>query len=139
MPQVSTFAQFFGFSGSSSSGYVADGAIEYAGHLQLEQFGQDIVYVNENGSLSTFRAIVHKERKDKMQTEYGFEEVILRDVGFPSNNTSGRQTVLMLAEIRIGGVKYQIRSYEQRLDFWHCTLKRVNVGEVSRGSRRGKM
>lgn len=137
---VTTFCAFFrcGSSGGGSN-YTTNSSISYAGNLQLEHFGKDVDYVNENGSVSTFRAIIHKERIEKIQTENGYEELVLRDIGFPSDDTLGRVVVLLFAEMRINGVKYQVFASQLRIDFWHVTLKRVNVGEVSRPNRRGRM
>jgi hypothetical protein len=144
-PLVTTFCEFFGC-GSGGGGGSGGGSstnsensIDYAGNLQIEHFGRDVVYVNEDGTTATFLAIVHKERKEKNQTENGWEEMILRDVGFPANNTLGRETVLLHAEMRINDVKYQVTSPVRKTDFWHVTLKRVNVGEVSRPNRRGRV
>jgi hypothetical protein len=141
MAVVTSFCAFFGCGSSSSGGsnYTTNDSIAYTGQLQIEHFGKDVEYVNEDTTVSTFRAIVHKERIEKIQTENGYEELILRDVGFPSDNTTGRATVLRFAEMRINGTKYQVFASQLRSDFWHVTLKRVSVGEVSRSNRRGRM
>jgi hypothetical protein len=141
MAVVTSFCAFFGCGSSSGGGssYTSENSIDYSGNLQIEHFGRDVVYVNEDGTTATFRAIVHKERKEKHQTENGWDEMILRDVGFPANNSTGRETVLLHAEMRINDVKYQVTSPVRKTDFWHVTLKRVNVGEVSRPNRRGRV
>lgn len=121
------------------STYTAENSFDYSGNLQIEHYGRDVTYVNEDGSTSTFRALVHKERREKNQNEYGWDEMVLREVRFPANNTLGRATVLLHAEMRIAGVNYQVTSPIRTSDFWHVTLKRVNVGEVSRPNRRGRV
>lgn len=139
MAAVNTFAEFFGYSSSGGDDYVSNDSIDYAGHLQLEHFGKDVSYVDPTTqALTTFRAIVKKERNEKTQTSSGWEEQVLRDVAFPSNDTTGRASVLMHAEMRQGDDFYQIRSLQKRLDFWHVTLLRINVGEVARPNRRGR-
>ena len=125
--------------GGGGSTYTAENSFDYSGNLQIEHYGRDVTYVNEDGSTSTFRALVHKERREKNQNEYGWEEMVLREVRFPANNTLGRATVLLHAEMRIAGVNYQVTSPIRTSDFWHVTLKRVNVGEVSRPNRRGRV
>ncbi len=133
-------------------GYVADGsgsgdepaepiqnAIDYAFHLQLQHAGKRITYVEQDGFLKAFSAIVHKERKVKVETDNGFEEMILREVKFPANDVTGRATVLIFAEIRIQSIRYQVKSFERKDNFWVCELKRINVAEVSRSNRRGKI
>jgi hypothetical protein len=137
MPTVTTFAEFFG--GTALSSYESEDSIDYSFHLQLDHAGKTITYVNEDNTLTSFRAIVHKERKTKVETDHGFDEMVLREVKFPANNTTGRETVLLHAEIRVATVRYQIRSFERKADFWICELKRINVGEVSRPNRRGKV
>lgn|SRR5574343_223784 len=147
MPLVSTFCEFFGCSGGGGGSetivdygdYTADGAIESALHLQLEHHGRDITYVNPDGSLATFRAIVHKEKLVKAQPEYGVEEMITREIAFPANSTTGRATIQQFSEVRIGTAKYQIFQSESSKEFWHVTLRRVVVNEISRGNRRGRM
>lgn len=139
MATVTTFCEFFGCASTPSGDYDSEDSIDYSFHLQLDQSGKSFTYVNSDGSTSTFFAIIHKERKTKVETEHGFDEMTLREVKFPANNTTGRATVLMHAECRVGSVKYQIRSFERKADFWACELKRVNTGEVSRSNRRGKM
>lgn len=142
MAVATTFCQFFGCpssGGGSGGGHDPDDTIDYSFHLQLDQAGKSFVYINDDTSISTFMAIIHKERKTKIETEHGFEEMTLREVKFPANNTTGRETVLMHAECRVNAVRYQIRSYERKADFWVCELKRVNMGEVSRSNRRGKV
>ena len=125
--------------GGGGATYTAENSFDYSGNLQIEHYGRDVVYVNEDGSTSTFRALVHKERREKNQNEYGWEEMVLREVRFPANNTLGRATVLLHAEMRIAGVNYQVTSPIRTGDFWYVTLKRVNVGEVSRPNRRGRV
>jgi len=128
-----------GGEGGGGGTYTAENSFDYSGNLQIEHYGRDVTYVNEDGSTSTFRALVHKERREKNQNEYGWEEMVLREVRFPANNTLGRATVLLHAEMRIAGVNYQVTSLIRPSDFWHVTLKRVNVGEVSRPNRRGRV
>ncbi len=135
------FRKFFGyegFSGSESEDRVQD-AIDYAFHLQLQHAGKLVTHVQPDGFLNSFIAIVHKERRTKVETDNGFEEMILRKIKFPANDTTGQAAVLLHAEIRIQSAKYQIRNYERKDDFWVCELKRIDVMEVSRNNRRGKI
>ena len=138
------FRQFFGFnSGSGGSGGEPESpiqdAIDYAFHLQLQHAGKLVTHVGPDGFLNSFIAIVHKERRTKVETDNGFEEMILREIKFPANDTTGQAAVLLHAEIRIQSAKYQIRNYERKDDFWVCELKRINVAEISRNNRRGKI
>jgi hypothetical protein len=133
---ATTFVEFFG--GLSDDSYTSEGSIDHALHLQLGHVGKPIIYVADDGSTTTFNAIIHKERRDKVQTEYGFDEHALRDVAFPSNNTTGREIVLLHAEVRVGAIKYQVHKFHKKADFWKCELKRISVGEIARGNRRGK-
>lgn len=145
MAVAQSFCAFFGCTkipgGGSGDGpnYTTNDSIEYAGNLQLQHFGKSVDYIEENGDVDTITALIHKERKEKLQTEYGFDEMILRDLGFSTKpEFNGREVVHMFAEMRINGVKYQVVNHQLRSDFWHVTLKRINVGEVSRSNRRGK-
>lgn len=136
------FRQFFGYeqsSGGGSTGNRVQDAIDYAFHLQLQHAGQLITYVRSDGFLESFVAVIHKERRTKVDTGNGFEEMILREIKFPSNDSTGQSVVLLHSEIRIGTAKYQIRDYEKKEHFWVCELKRINVAEVSRSNRRGKV
>lgn len=134
------FREFFGFSGSvAEPDETNQDAIDYALHLQLQHVGKLVTYVDQDGFLKSFIAIVHKERKTKNETDNGFEEMILREVKFPANDVTGRASVLIFAEMRIQSIRYQIRSFERKDSFWVCELKRVNVAEVARNNRRGKV
>lgn len=137
---ASSFAEFFGLS-ITPPGPVdpIDDDMAYAFQLELDSDGKMITAVEPDGFLNSFKAIVCKERKEKLETESGFTEVVTRKVSFPTNDDTGRAVVRMFQEIRIGSVKYQIRSFEDKGAYWLCVLHRANLGEASRPNRRGKV
>jgi hypothetical protein len=123
-------------SGSEDSG--DSSSSDYIFTLTLQSNGKDATYVNQDGSLSTFKAIVHKARSVRNQEEWGFEESTSRDVSFFADDARGRATIYQYSEMRIDGVKYQIDRFERNGGRWRATLKRVDIQEVARPNRRGR-
>jgi hypothetical protein len=127
---VATWEEFFGFAPS----YTPENSIDGALQLQLEANGKLIQCVD--GTVISFDAIVRKEERVFVQKDHGNEEEIHREVIFPANDTTGRSTVRLHQEFRIGGVVYQLKSSRQKSTFWVCTLQRINAKEISRENRR---
>lgn len=111
---------------------------DYAFLLLLDREGRDVSYINPDGSTSTFKAVVHKQKHVQRQDDYGIEEQMHRDVSFLATNARGRASVLQYAEMRIDGIRYQVERYVRNAGRWRCTLKRVEVNEVARPNRRGR-
>jgi hypothetical protein len=111
---------------------------DYAFILVLESSGRDVSYVYEDGSLSTFKAVVHKARSIKDQEEWGQQQFTTRDVSFLADDARGRVTIRQYSEMRIDGVKYQIERFERNGGRWRATLKRLDVQEVATKNRRGR-
>lgn len=135
---ATSFAEFFGLFVPPGGDHLDDD-MAYAFQLELDSAGKAITAVEQDGSLKTFNAIVCKEKKEKVETENGYTEVVTRKVSFPTNDDTGRAVVRMFQEIRIGSVKYQIRSFEDKGAYWLCILHRANLGEASRPNRRGRV
>lgn len=136
MVSVATFGEFFGNTQDELNSYEPNDSVDYALQLQLQQNGTNVLFVNPNGTTETISALLFKERREKRETESGFEEEILRDICIHSNPTTGRESVSLFEEVRIGSSKYQVRAYIEKGSFWRITLKRVNVGEMGRKNRR---
>ena len=133
MAVVTTFAAFFG---ASSGGVTdADDAVEYAKRMQLASYGRAITHVSHGLIQATFDAIVYKERRVRRETDSGFDELVLRDVSFPADDTTGRAVVQLHEQIRIRGIKYVIDEYTLKEDFWHVTCRRTTAGAVTSPNR----